>query len=211
MNNVLRYLTKICEFEVLGIDPRASAEKLKNIYLIKDYEFDKYVRLMMNSTYLNLKTLNQVQIHKNLIDAYSINVFGKRDKDEKLLLDAKLDAFKRISKICGDEPTIEVFSQNISLSYVKSIIGMACVFGLLDVGDANYGVNLINMASNENDVDAKLYQLMVFPEKAKEILTTIANTKEYVYKFSDLKVWLKHHNVEDIKIKEMSVKIGFGV
>lgn len=52
---------------------------------------------------------------------------------------------------------------------------------------------------------------MVFPEKANEILTTIANTKEYVYKFGDLKVWLKHHNVENIKIKEMSVKIGFGV
>ena len=212
MNNTLRFLTRICELGAFGVDYQESAKKLKSVYLISDDDLSKYLALMTNRDFLSLKTLSQVQIHKNFINAYAVDVFGAFDKEEQLLLNAKHEALKKINAVCEKEQVgIEDFGKYATNAYVKSIIGFGCVFGFFDVGDYGYGIELIDCAARDGDVDAKLYLLTVKPESAKEILTDIANTSEYLYKFSHLRAWLEHYNVKDVKIKHLTGKVGFGL
>lgn len=212
MNNLTRYLTKICEFEVLGIEPRISAEKLKEIYLIDNNIADKYIELMNKPDFRQLVTLSQVQIHKNFICAYSADIFGGSNSDEELLINAKLMALKKMSELCGSEKiSLETITHHISQPYAKTIIGLGYVFGFFTIKNVAYGNELLSIAAKDNDIDAKLFHLLNHPEEAQEVLTTIANTNEYVYKTDDLRVWLKHYKVENVRIKQTAFKLGFGI
>ena len=212
-DNNFRFLVKCIELISLGCEARTVVESIKNIYLIGGGQVEGYLNLIECSDFRDLKTLSQVQIWKNYISAYpSMNIFGVK-QDEALLLDAKVEAFKKLNIFCeNEEYTQSSLLSSISSDYVKSLVGFGCICDLFNVGDKNYGNEMIKIAAKHGDIDAKLYELTLNPDRAVDILTDIANTREYSCGLSGLKAWLNFYGIQEQEIKinrTIANKMGF--
>ena len=205
MNNRQLFLAKLIEAEAVGLPFDHVIGALKSIYLVNDIEVARLLDALNNEDCARISSLQVVKAIGRWKAAYGEALFGD-DEAEVLILAAKEAAFQKLTKIKSEGDLTLEDLLNSDDNHAQGLAGLILYYGHKNM---NYGKNLLLKAADQGDVDALLWELSEFPQKAKSILTMLANNSMFLANPQDLEVYKEHYKIDEIAIIDRPLKLGF--